>query len=277
MKLFLLTSLTMIAFAANSVINRAALAHGAIDPITFAVLRLWFGVVVLAAFMVWQAGGRTLKPEVNIIGTLGLTAYMLGFSLAYVSMDAGLGALVLFGGVQVTMFAGVLLRGQRPSAMKWLGAVVAMFGLAYLLWPSEAVQQPVEAMVCMLLAALGWGMYSLVGQRSRNPINASCTSFALSALMGLGIWVVFADAIVTPAGLSLAALSGAITSGLFYPLWYWVLPQLKTTTAAVAQLSVPLIAAVGGLAFLAEALTLRLLVSAALILGGIALTVATKR
>lgn len=276
MRLFLLISVTMMAFAANSVINRAALADGAIGPVSFALLRLWFGVAVLAVF-VGLKHRRLPRPELRWAGTFGLLAYMLGFSLAYVSLDAGLGALLLFGGVQVTMFAGALLRGQKPGVWQWIGAGVALGGLAVLLWPGGSIAIPPLAAGMMILAAIGWGIYSLAGQGAQDAVLASCSSFAVAALMTLALWLVWVAEPLTPQGIALAALSGAVTSGLFYPLWYWLLPQIRTTSAAVAQLSVPAIAAAGGIVFLGETVTVQFVTATLLVLGGIGLSVLVTR
>lgn len=275
MKLFALITLTMIAFAANSVINRAALADGAIGPTSFALLRLAFGVAVLAIFVALRHRGFP-KPEFSWAGAVGLLVYMLGFSLAYVSLDAGLGALLLFGGVQITMFLGALLRGQRPGAWQWAGSLVAMIGLAVLLWPTEAVSVPLSGALLMSAAAVGWGVYSLVGQQAQDAVLASCTSFAVAAMMTAFVWLIWQSEPVSSRGIALAALSGAVTSGLFYPLWYWVLPQIRTTTAAVSQLSVPAIAAAGGIAFLGENISLQFVLASILVLGGIAVSVLLK-
>lgn len=276
MKLFLLTAVTIIAFAANSVINRAALLDGAIDPIGFSLLRLWFGVAVLGLFVVIRSGGQLPKPELNLFGVVGLIAYMLGFSLAYVSMDAGAGALILFGGVQVTMFIGAIFRGQKPTLFQYLGAGIAFAGLVYLLAPSGDATVPLAASAAMVLAAIGWGVYSLIGGQAKDPVVASATSFALSAILVLALWAVLPHPPMSWRGIGLAALSGAVTSGMFYPLWYWLLPQLKITTAAVAQLTVPAIAMGGGALFLSEDLTFQFMIASIVILGGIGLSIWAK-
>lgn len=276
MKLFLLTTVTMMAFAANSVINRAALLDGSIGPVSFSVLRLWFGVAVLALFVFAQNKGRVPVPEVSLAGAAGLLAYMLGFSLAYVSMDAGVGALILFGGVQITMFIGAVLRGQKPVLLQWVGSVVAFSGLANLLWPSDTLTFSVFAGIAMVLASIGWGVYSLVGGQAKDPMLASCTSFLICAVIILPVWALSSTEAMTPKGVALAALSGAVTSGMFYPLWYWLLPQLKITTAAVAQLTVPAIAMAGGALFLSEELTFQFIIASVVILGGIGLSIWAK-
>lgn len=268
-----LVAVTMTAFAANSVINRAALLDGSIGPISFSVLRLWFGVLVLSAFVVVQNKGALPRPEINLWGAAGLLAYMLGFSTAYLAMDAGLGALILFGGVQITMFIGAIWRGQKPSPLQWVGAGIAFSGLVYLLLPNDDLGIPVFAGAAMVAASIGWGVYSLIGGRAADPVLASCTSFAIAACVILPIWALTTGEAMSAKGVALAALSGAVTSGMFYPLWYWLLPQLKITTAAVAQLTVPAIAMGGGAIFLGEPLTLGFVIASMVILGGIGLSI----
>ncbi|GGA08478.1 DMT family transporter [Neptunicoccus cionae] len=278
MQLILLTILTMIAFAANSVLNRMGLAGGLIDPASFALVRVASGAGVLVLLVVLRQGRLAgfFEPA-RPWAVIGLAAYMLGFSFAYVALDAGTGALILFGGVQITMFAGAVLAGKAPVPLQWLGAGIAFGGLAYLLAPSASAPDLTSAGL-MTIAALGWGVYSLIGQKTADPLGATAANFVLAlpfALVGLPL---VSALHLTPAGVILAFLSGAVTSALGYALWYWVLPQLATATAAVAQLSVPIIAAFGGTALLGEPVSLEFVISAGLVLGGIGVSVfATNR
>jgi len=209
-----------------------------------------------------------------MIGAGSLAVYLLGFSVAYVQIDAGLGTLILFGAVQVTMFAGGLVSGERPPIQRWVGAGVAMAGLVWLIWPAGAVQVPVLAAGAMLSAGIGWGLYSLAGRGAGDPLAETGANF---------IWAVpvcIVALLVLPAspeagaaslnGMALAVLSGAVTSGLGYALWYAVLPRLRASVAGLVQLSVPVIAALGGVVLLSEGLSLRLIGAAALVIGGIA-------
>ena len=274
MQIFLLTALTMVAFAANSLLNRFALEGGAIDAASFAAIRLASGAAVLALLAQARGAREPLFVRRRIAGVAGLTAYMLGFSFAYLSLGAAPGALILFGGVQLTMFAGARMRGEPMGAWRIAGAVLAFAGLVWLLWPSGPAAIPLEGAFLMTLAALGWGVYSLAGRTSSNPLGETAANFALALPFSLAA-LALAPLHLTKAGIALAAISGAVTSGLGYALWYSVLPRLQTTTAAVAQLSVPVIAAVGALALLQEPLTLRVAGAGLLVLGGIA--VALKR
>lgn len=271
MRLFLLTALTMIAFAANSVLNRLALSDTAMGPASFAAIRLASGAVMLMVLSVALQGGFRFGGRHRLAGTLSLALYVLGFSFAYVSLPAGVGALILFGGVQVTMFAGaVVLREPLPAA-RWLGAVVAFAGLLWLLWPGGASAPPLLASLLMGAAALGWGIYSLIGRSVENPLRSSAANFALALPIGLLVLALRPDTL-SSSGAGLAVISGAITSGLGYALWYTVMPQLGAARAAVAQLTVPVIALSGGMVFLGEALSLRFAVASVFVLGGVALS-----
>jgi drug/metabolite transporter (DMT)-like permease len=267
-----LLALTMVAFAANSVLNRMALAETATGPTAFAALRLASGAAMLATLVLRNGGGRRFTAGLRLPNAAALTAYMLGFSFAYVSLDAGFGALVLFGGVQITMFAGSVLAGEGVPLRRWIGAGIAFAGLVWLLWPKGAAAPPPTGAALMTLAAVGWGIYSLLGRGGQDPLATTAGAFALATVPGLAVFAVSPDAL-SPGGAALAVLSGAVTSGLGYALWYALLPRIAASVAAVLQLTVPVIAMGGGMAFLGEALTLRFTVAASLVLGGVALAV----
>jgi drug/metabolite transporter (DMT)-like permease len=276
LRLFLLVALVMVAFAANSVLNRLALAGGEAGPAAFAAVRLVTGALALAVLLHLRGRSLPLRTPGRWKGAASLALYMLGFSFAYVTLDTGVGALILFGGVQITMFAGALAGGERPAALRWVGAAVAVAGLGWLLWPAGATAPDLAGAALMAAAALGWGLYSLIGRGARDPLAETAANFVWAAPLGLLVWIFWADAI-SPAGLALAAVSGVVTSGLGYALWYAVLPRLDASVAALAQLTVPVIAAVGGLLLLGEAVTPRLVLASALVLGGVALGVAARR
>ncbi len=271
MRLFLLASTTMLAFAANSVLNRAALADSGIGPAGFALLRLAGGAVMLAA-LVWIRQRRLrIFDEVSAASVAGLAVYMLGFAFAYVSLDAGTGALILFGVVQITMFAGALIAGERPGTLRWIGAAVAFGGLAWLMAPS-AIAPDLRGAALMALAGAGWGYYSLYGRRVTTPLLATTGNFALAVPIAAIVWLLATEARATPPGIILALVSGAVTSGLGYALWYRVLPELDASVAAIAQLTVPVIALAGGILFLGEGVTWRFVGASILILGGVGLS-----
>ena len=273
----------MIAFAANSVLNRMALAEGAIDPAGFALIRVVSGAVALAV-MVWA---RDHKIQISTTGkfwsgrfwqVIGLTAYVMAFSLAYLRLDAGVGALILFGGVQVTMFAAAFMQGEQIPRRRAIGAVFAMAGLAYVLWPNDATGfGDLRFGALMLVAALGWGIYSLLGRGAGDPLRDTAVNFIFAAPLCGAIWLILpGTGFASLTGVILASVSGVITSGMGYALWYRVLPQITASIAAVAQLSVPLIALGGGMIFLGEAASSRFIIGAALVLGGMVLALVPK-
>ena len=275
MRLFLFTTLTMLAFAGNSLLNRFAVAEAAMDPASFALLRVLAGAAVLAVLVGLRnaRAGRALLPPVSraaLPGVIGLSTYLAGFSLAYLGLGAGAGALILFGTVQITMFAGAVLRGQVLAPLRLLGAGIAFAGLLTLLWPG-ADPLALTPTIAMVSAGVGWGIYSLAGGNSADALAGTSVNFVLAApVMALVWWATGAAPLGGP-GLALAVLSGAVTSGLGYALWYSVLPPLGAQRAAVAQLSVPLIAAAGGLVWLGEVVGLTFVLASALVLGGVGL------
>ncbi len=276
MRLALLTFLTMVAFAANSILNRAAIAHGGIDAASFALIRVVSGAVILCMILTVRRQALPLLRRARVLGALSLSLYIAGFSWAYVSIDAGLGALILFGVVQVSMFAWAALRGSAPSTRQLAGAGIAFGGLVIALWPSTAQASNPLGAAAMVAAGLGWAAYTLSGRSESDALAATAANFVLAApllaLVLVGPWMQIA-----PLGIALAILSGAVTSGLGYALWYSVLPRLASSTAAVVQLSVPIIAILGGALLLDEDLRLQVGVATVLVLGGIALAITSAK
>ena len=276
MRLFLLVALTMIAFAANSVLNRMALAGGGIDAIAFGAIRLVAGAVMLGALCLLLRGKMRLGSAHRAAGVGALLLYLFGFSYAYEALDAGLGALVLFGMVQITMFAGGLIAGEAMPPRRWIGAVLAMAGLIWLLLPGGSAQVSLLHGGAMAIAGVGWGLYSLAGRRAGDALQDTGANFVIAALICAlpGLWM---GEIATGGpgieGVLLAVICGAVTSGLGYALWYSVLPRLQASVAAVAQLTVPVIAMAGGMVFLGEVLTLQFALASVLVLGGVAVSV----
>lgn len=267
--MLLLVALTMVAFAANSVLNRWALLDGSTGPAAFQALRVSSGAMCLAILLFIRSGVPTLFGKGRAIGTGSLLIYMVGFSFAYVALDAGVGALILFGGVQITMFMGALAGGERPPVARWLGSGIAFCGLIWLLWPGAVGAPPLKPAALMAAAAFGWGIYSLVGRSVTDPLAETGANFICAAPLALLIWVLIPDD-MTMAGTILAILSGAVTSGLGYALWYSVLPRLDASVAALAQLTVPVIAVFGGVVWLDEVATTRLMLASIVVLGGVA-------
>ncbi|SPH20132.1 putative cystine transporter YijE [Ascidiaceihabitans donghaensis] len=275
MHLILLVTLTMIAFAANSVLNRLAVDGGYIDPSSFAVIRVLAGAVVLGMVLSARGGQLPLMKRGRIVGALSLSAYMIGFSLAYATLDAGLGALILFGVVQIVMFAWGAATGARPTVRQMAGAGIAFVGLLIALWPGPGGIADAGGAILMTIAGIGWAAYTLAGRGAPNPLGATAANFIL-ALPILALLLVGQGLSANMTGVGLAALAGGVTSGLGYTLWYAVLPRLPASTAAVVQLSVPIIAIIGGALLLGEAVTGVILIAAGFVVGGIALAVTTQ-
>jgi drug/metabolite transporter (DMT)-like permease len=269
----------MIAFAANSVLNRMALAGGSIDATSFGTIRLIAGAVMLAALCIGLRGGLRLGGPGRVAGVAALLLYIYGFSGAYTVLDAGLGALILFGVVQITMFAGSLLAREAIPLRRALGAALAFAGLVWLLWPGAGPQVSVLHGLLMAAAGVGWGIYSLTGRKSTDALQGTAANFLLAAPLGLLLGIALPSGAVTLGGegIALAVLSGAITSGLGYALWYRVLPALPASVAAVAQLTVPVIAMAGGALLLGERIDVALVIAGAVVLGGVALSVVPLR
>jgi len=271
----LLTILAMLAFAANSLLCRLALGQDLIDAASFATLRILSGAVVLTLFMLpaWRARSR-LPANWRAVVTLFL--YMVFFSFAYLSLSAATGALILFGAVQLTMFIAALRAGERFTPLSWAGLSLAVFGLVYLVLPGVTAPDLTGA-VLMVIAGVSWGFYSLLGRNVPDPLEATANNFIFSLPLAVLVSLVFmGDMHLSPPGIALAAVSGAIASGLGYVAWYAALRGLTASRAAIVQLSVPAIAAFGGVVFLAEEITLRLLLASAATLGGIALVLAQR-
>ncbi len=275
MRIVLLTVLSMLAFAANSLLCRFALSSGAIDPASFAAIRLASGAAMLVVVMRF----RGVSPVASGSWTpaFWLFAYAAAFSFAYVRLPTGVGALLLFGAVQATMIGAGLWRGERLSSRQWLGLAVAMGGLVALLLPGLSAP-PLGSAALMLFAGVGWGAYSLYGKKALNAGAATAGNFLRAVPFAAMLIAVCATQLsVSRAGLAYALCSGAITSGLGYIVWYTVLPRLRSSTAATVQLSVPLLAALGGTLLLGEAWTQRLGWTGLAILGGIALVVVAPK
>lgn len=273
-RLLLLTALTMVAFAGNSILNRLALAEGQIGAGEFAVLRVVSGAAVLLLLVQLRSDKAQGRTPINVQPILALATYLLGFSYAYITLPTGIGALILFGGVQVTMFAGALAKRESISRARWSGAALAFGGVVLLLAPLGDelgdTAPDLGGSMLMAAAAIGWGIYSLIGRTATDPLRQTQTNFLWATPLVVIIALIFADTTeLTPTGITLAITSGAITSGLGYALWYTVLPKLETITAAVAQLTVPAIAMGGGVLLLGEPLTLRFVVATVLITGGV--------
>ena len=271
MKLFLAVALTMTAFAANSVLNRIGVANYDMSPMTFAAIRVAAGAAILWVLIALRnSPAPVIVSPKRLAGAVALATYMIGFSWAYQSLDAGIGALILFGALQVVIFGWAIIEKQTVSAQRWLGMFIALGGLCVLLWPSEIRPMPAASITAMIAAAVGWGAYTLLGRREADPLGATASNFLLCVPL-VAIGFISRDP-VSPMGIVTAIAAGAITSGLGYALWYRVLPSLQTTIAGIAQLSVPVIAVAFGVLFLGETVSLKMAIAGVLVLGGIAVS-----
>lgn len=271
--LFLLVAGVLLAFASNSLLARVAIAAGAIAPVDFGLIRILSGALALIPLSVFL-GQRAAPRLSDLPGILSLSVYVAGFSLAYLSLDAGLGALVLFGVVQVVVITASWRRQGRPGLRAIAGLALAAAGLLWLLRPDPA-GTPFLALLLMVGAGLGWGFYTILGRGAPDPIGRTARNFAGAALPSFMLLLIIGQwGEMSGLGVALAVLSGAVTSGLGYALWYYVLPRLSAFTAGTSQLLVPPLAALFGALFLGEAITISLALASVLILGGVALTFA---
>lgn len=274
LRLFLITTLVMIAFAANSVLGRLGLIGTDIGAGSFALIRVISGAAVLLLICTLQSK----RVTGTWAGGIALLAYAAFFSYAYIALSAGMGAIILFALVQLTMLGWGLFQGERLSTLQWAGFVVAIAALVWLVSPSIEAP-PLLATAAMAIAGMGWGAYSLLGRGVSDPTAATAGNFLRASALGLPILALaisFAPEPLPPTdGILIAVVSGAVTSGLGYVIWYSVVKQLSASRAGIAQLSVPAIAAIGGVLFLSEPITLRFALSTLAILGGVGLAVLT--
>lgn len=282
LRIFGLTSLAMLAFAGNSLLCRLALKHTSIDAASFTAIRLVSGAMTLFLIVKLRRTARTaLMGQGNWLSAFALFAYAAGFSFAYVSLTAATGALLLFGAVQATMISHGLWAGERLRGLQLLGLLLAFSGMVGLLLPGLAAP-PLRGSILMLGAGVAWGFYSLRGKGAGDPTGVTAGNFMRAAPMALVLSLVLLGqpevrASLDAAGFGYALASGALTSGIGYAIWYTALPALKATQAATVQLSVPVIAALGGIVFLGETLTLRLILASIAILVGIVLVILERR
>ena len=272
-----LTSVAMLAFAANSLLCRLALLRSEIDPVSFAGIRLVSGAIMLAVIVRFRSEPSAPR-HADWLAAAMLFAYVAFFSFAYLTLSAGTGALILFGAVQLTMFSVGLRSGEKFGSIAWLGLALAVSGLVYLVSPGIAAP-PLVGAALMAIAGVAWGVYSLRGRAVADPLAATAGNFARAAPLALlmsAFFIASARAHANKAGVALAIASGALTSGIGYVIWYAALSKLSAMRAATVQLSVPLIAAFGGVAFLSEAITPRLAAASATILGGISMVLTSK-
>ena len=271
------TAFALVAFAFNSILCRMALRGGEADAAGFTLVRLVSGAVALVVISYFFSGQKGKNGRGSWLSAFFLFAYAICFSFAYLGLSAGTGALILFGSVQLTMLAVAIARGERPHLLEWIGLLAAIAGLVYLVLPGLASPPPMSSAL-MAAAGAAWGFYTLRGRSSTAPLADTTANFIRSVpMVAVAVVPFFKTINLSSAGLGLAALSGAIASGVGYTAWYAALKFHTATRAAVLQLAVPVIAAGFGIALLSESATERLAIAAALILGGILLVIIVRR
>ncbi|MFV8463576.1 DMT family transporter [Vibrio campbellii] len=298
MQTVLVTLITLVAFAANSVLCRWALMDQTIDPLSFSVIRILSGAFTLLILLgiASQNINNTaeprptslfskLKSQFSLVSIVSLIVYMFGFSFAYLELGAGLGALVLFVAVQFTMIAAHLISGNKMSLIEWAGCLLSVSGLVYLLMPTSSTITPdLVSISLMSLAGIGWGIYTLAGKRSSNALLSTTANFgfcSLIVLVFISPWLVVPSSVldisISEQGIIYAVLSGSVASGVGYSLWYYVVKKLNTVVASIAQLSVPVIATLGGVLLLSEPVTMQFVISSTIILVGISLVLVAPK
>ncbi|HEX4823647.1 MAG TPA: DMT family transporter [Candidatus Polarisedimenticolaceae bacterium] len=271
------TLLALVAFASNSILCRLALRAGAIDPASFTAIRLVSGAVVLSILVAARKKTPAAGARRPWLAAFWLTLYAVPFSWAYVDLPAGTGSLLAFASVQITMIVVSIVRGSAPTLRQWGGLVIAFLGVVWLVLPGVAAPRPANAAL-MIVAGAAWGFYTLGGRGSTDPLGQTARNFVWSLPY---VFVVCAltwpRSVPATSGVVCAIASGALASGLGYAIWYEALRSLSAIPAASVQLATPVITAAGGIAFLGETLSLRLVESSVLVLGGIGLTFARSR
>jgi drug/metabolite transporter (DMT)-like permease len=274
-RLSVVTVIAMIAFASNSLLCRIALSATEIDAASFTTIRLVSGAITLFVLVWWR--DKSLVVGGNWLSALALFAYAAGFSFAYLSLSAATGALLLFGAVQATMIGYGLFTGERLNMRQIIGILLALFGLIGLLLPGLQAP-PLFGAILMLGAGIAWGIYSLRGRVTGDPTQQTAGNFVRAVPMAVVVSALpLSDINIDIAGSSYAVASGAIASGMGYAVWYTALPYLRATSAATVQLSVPVLAAAGGIVFLNEPITMRFTLASLAILGGVAFFLLNKR
>ncbi len=267
-----MTAVSLVAFAANSILCRLALGSATIDAASFSTIRLLSGALMLL-LLSRLTGRRTVETQGSWRSGAALSLYAITFSYSYVLLSTGTGALILFGSVQATMIISGLVSGERPTAAEWLGLLIAVAGLTWLVFPGVSSPSPAGATL-MTAAGIFWGVYSLRGRGTGNPIRMTTGNFIRAVPIAIVVSVVMLPMLhLSPEGVLIAALSGGVASGLGYVVWYTALRGITATLAATVQLAVPFLAASGGVLFLSETVSARLVLSGLAILGGVGLAI----
>jgi drug/metabolite transporter (DMT)-like permease len=277
LRIILYTAFALTAFAFNSILCRIALGKDEIDAASFTAVRLVSGALTLSILLLSFSKTRSVVKTGNWRSAFFLFAYAICFSFAYLGLTTATGALILFGCVQMTIIGISIARGERPSSLEWIGLAVALGGLVYLVFPG-LTSPPLISAVLMAAAGVAWGIYTLRGKGSTDPLADTTGNFIRSVpMIGLAALPFVFQMHISGRGILLAVLSGSVASGIGYTVWYAALKYHTPTRAAVLQLAVPVIAAAGGVIFMSETADSRLVIAAALILGGIGLTIAGRK
>lgn len=277
MKTLICTAFALVAFAMNSVLCRLALGKSTIDAASFSTIRLCSGAIMLLLITAVSKRKIPSSNRGNWISATLLFLYAISFSLAYISLSAGTGALILFGSVQATMIVVALWAGERLHALEWVGLFLALLGLVYLVSPGLKAPS-LSSSALMTVAGISWGFYSLRGRGARDPLIDTTNNFVRSLPFAVAASLIMLGSFhVSARGIVFAVLSGALASGVGYVIWYTALRGLTATRAAMVQLAVPILAAVGGVILLSEDVSLHLLLSAIMVLGGVGLALVSRQ
>jgi len=279
-RLSFLVILTMTAFALNSIFARLAISNQEIGPACFALLRLLSGSILLIIIVAYRFGINSIvNITPNFKGIIGLSLYMVGFHYAYYFLEAGIGSIILFGGVQIIMFSSAIFSKENTSIYNWVGMIIAIIGIFILFLPEDLdTTQPINGLILMLLAAIGWGIYSISGKSSKDPLKTTMSNFIFTIPIIIINLFIYPDVLkLSYNGFWLAIFSGAIMSALGYSLWYAILPFLEKTIAALVQLLVPVIALTFSILFLNEKLSYSSFFSSLLIIGGVFIGISSEQ
>ncbi|NQY24345.1 MAG: EamA family transporter [Campylobacteraceae bacterium] len=272
-KLLFLIILSLFFLASNSLLVKWALLQNSIDPYSFTLIRLLSGALVLNLYLVYKEKKLSFSFKENFLSSFVLFSYAICFSYAYIGLDAGLGTLILFSSVQLSMIFLALRKKERINIKQGLGILLALSGLMYLLYPNQAFELSYFHVFLIIIAGISWAIYSVLGKTKTNILKSTTQNFTLASIFLLIFYIFFQSEIhISQTGIVLALLSGTLTSALAYVLWYFILQRIKITTASIIQLAVPIIAIFISILFLGESLSLKLLLSSAVILLGIAIS-----
>ena len=272
------TSIVLLFFASNSILVKFALLYEYADAYSFTFLRLLFGAIVLMILVFIKEKKINISFKQNRLSSLMLFSYAIFLSYAYLSLDAGLGALILFAAVQLTILLYSLIKKESITLQKVLGIVISFGGLVYLLYPSESFELSLFHVILMIISGISWGVYTILGKSSTNATKHTMDNFIIATLLCIIVAIFLCpDINTTSNGVIIAFISGGITSALGYALWYYILPQMQSITSGIIQLLVPPIAIFISVLFLGELLTLKLVISTCVILLGILIAILSKQ